>query len=144
MMVSALAFTQNCLASSSLQQSAASAAPERPAIQLAANARQEKPRASACARLPGVWTLGMGDEVVIRSNGTAYHSFTGLSGNWRCNGRNVVVHWTSGATNEGLLSADGSHMSGTATGIPWSADRKGSPPSNEEAPRQLTPFDFCC
>ncbi len=77
-----------------------------------------------CRRhLPGVWTLFLGDEVVIRANGEIFRPSTGVAGKWSCFQRDVVFRWSTGDAHQMVMSPDGNHLRGQSRGLPIAADR---------------------
>jgi len=92
-----------------------------------------------CRRhLPGIWTLFLGDEVVIHANGAIYRPSTGAEGRWTCFQRDVVFRWNTGAAHQLVMSDNGNHLTGTSRGLPITADRKSS---GDEIQDGLSPFD---
>ncbi len=78
-----------------------------------------------CRRhLPGVWTLFLADDIVVRANGRAYRPSTGVEGKWTCFQRDVVFRWNTGDAQQLVMSPDGNHLAGTSRGLPIAADRE--------------------
>jgi hypothetical protein len=79
---------------------------------------------TACGKLAGVWSWFVNGDVFIKADGTFAQPQARLTGTWLCDGTNVVMLWSHGATDRLTLSPDGMHLSGTNGLMTVTGDRK--------------------
>jgi len=86
---------------------------------------QSLAQGSLCYAMPGIWLWFDGSRVSFYPNGFAHNGHTAR---WSCWGRQVLIHWSSGWTDQLVLSSNGDYLSGVnqAGSRIW-AQRKAGP-----------------